>query len=101
MAAKDIEKYKFKKGQTGNPNGRPKLPDLNEAMARLLGGDKDGQTALDEVLAALRKKALQGDVRAMEVLLNRGYGMPKQKTETQALDADGNPTNPPEVIIIK
>jgi len=26
----------FKKGQSGNPKGRPKMPDIREAMTQLL-----------------------------------------------------------------
>ena len=83
MAAKDIEKHKFKKGQTGNPNGRPrKLPALDKLMADVLGEEKDGITAGEAILKALRAKATKGDVRAAEVLLDRAYGKPKQTTDT-------------------
>jgi hypothetical protein len=71
----------FKKGQSGNPNGRPKLPDLKEAMAKLLAEEKDGKTALDAILAALRAKAAKGDVRAAQELLDRGFGRSKQTIE--------------------
>ena len=83
MAAKDIEKHKFKKGQTGNPNGRPrKLPALDKLMADVLGEEKDGITAAEAILKALRARATKGDVRASEVLLDRAYGKPKQTTDT-------------------
>jgi hypothetical protein len=79
MAAKDIEKHKFKKGQTGNPNGRPrKLPELDKLLADVLGEEKDGLTAAEAILKALRAKATKGDVRASEILLDRAYGKSKQ-----------------------
>lgn len=72
----------FKKGETGNPKGRPpKLPELDKLMAEVLGEEKDGKTAAQAILAALRAKAAKGDIRAAEVLLNRGYGLPKQTVE--------------------
>lgn len=70
---------KFKKGQTGNPKGAPhKLPDLEVLLAKVLGEEKDGKTAAEAILAALRAKAAKGDIRAAEVLMNRGWGFPKQ-----------------------
>lgn len=71
----------FPKGVSGNPNGRPKLPDIREAMARLLGDQKDGAVALDTVLSALRMKAEAGDVRAAEVLLDRAFGKASQTVD--------------------
>jgi hypothetical protein len=71
----------FKKGQTGNPNGRPKLPDLKEAMAKVLAEEKDGMSALEAILKALRSKAAKGDVRAAQELLDRGFGRAKQEIE--------------------
>lgn len=84
----------FKKGQSGNPAGRPKLPDLKEAMARALGGTEEGKTYLDTILRALRDKAEAGDVRAAELLLNRGYGMAKQNIDVTSA---GQPITPPIV----
>ena len=79
MAAKDIEKHKFKKGQTGNPNGRPrKLPELDKLLADVMGEEKDGLSAAEAILKALRSKATKGDIRAAEVLLDRAYGKAKQ-----------------------
>lgn len=69
----------FKKGQSGNPNGRPKkLPELDKLLADVLGEEKDGLTAAEAILKALRMKAAKGDIRAAEVLLERAYGKAKQ-----------------------
>jgi hypothetical protein len=43
-----------------------------------LGEEKDGKTAAEAILMALRAKAAKGDVRAAEVLLDRAYGKAKQ-----------------------
>lgn len=89
MAAKDIEKHQFKKGQSGNPNGRPKkLPHLDELLADVLGEEKDGITAAEAIIKALRAKATKGDIRAAEVLLDRAYGKSKQ-----IMDITGNGIN--------
>jgi hypothetical protein len=73
------EHTKFKKGETGNPKGRPrKLPELDKLLADVLGEEKDGISAAEAILKALRLKAAKGDVRAIEVMLDRAYGKPKQ-----------------------
>lgn len=71
---KNIEKHRFKKGQTGNPNGRPKkLPDLDALLCDVFGSDQ-----MEKVLKAVYAKALKGDTRAAEIILERGYGKVKQ-----------------------
>jgi hypothetical protein len=67
--------------KTGGSNGggRPKkLPELDKLLADVLGEEKDGITAGEVILKALRAKAAKGDVRAAEVLLDRAYGKSKQ-----------------------
>jgi hypothetical protein len=76
----------FKKGQTGNPKGRPKLPDIREALAKVLAEEKDGVTALEATLRALRAKATKGDVRAAEALLDRAFGKAVQRTDVTSGD---------------
>jgi hypothetical protein len=90
------EKTQFKKGQSGNPNGRPKLPDLSQAIAKVLAEEKDGMTALDAILAALRAKAAKGDVRAAQELLDRGFGKSKQ-----SIDHSGKVDTSPQFDITK
>ena len=81
MGRKDISKdaVPFKKNDPRiNRKGRPKLPDLSEAIAKILADEKDGKTALESILSALRAKAAKGDVRAAQELLDRGFGKSKQ-----------------------
>lgn len=73
----------FKKGQTGNANGRPKkLPALDKLLS-----DKSDQD-YEAVIEAIFARAKKGDMKAAELLLNRAYGKPK--------DNEGQPT---EMII--
>ena len=90
----NIEPHKFKKGQSGNPKGRPKMPDLKEAMAAALGEEKDGKKAIEVILAAMRAKAARGDVRAAEFLFDRGYGK-----ATQDINMKQDGTQQVEVVI--
>jgi alkylation response protein AidB-like acyl-CoA dehydrogenase len=78
--------YRFKKGQSGNPKGRVKLPDIREALAKVLAEEKDGVTALEATLRALRAKATKGDVRAAEALLDRAFGKAVQRTDVTSGD---------------
>jgi hypothetical protein len=55
------------------------LPELDKLLADVLGEEKDGITAAEAILKALRLKAAKGDVRAIEVLLDRAYGKAKQE----------------------
>jgi hypothetical protein len=76
---------RFKKGQSGNPKGaRPKIPQLDVLLATVLGAEKNGISAAQEILIALYKRAKSGDVRAAEVLLDRGWGKTKQDVNIQA-----------------
>jgi len=79
--AKPPEHSKFKKGQSGNPNGAPKkLPELDKLLAEVLGGINDtDENAAKSILNALIAKAKKGDVRAAEVLMDRAYGKAKQE----------------------
>ena len=83
----------FKKGQSGNPNGRPKkLPELDKLLADVLGEEKDGVTAADAILRKLRAMAASGNIRAAEILLDRAYGKAKQGIDltTQGDKIEGN-----------
>ena len=47
-------------------------------MAEVLGPNKEGRDGMQVIIEALLKKAAKGDVKAAELLLNRGYGKAKQ-----------------------
>ena len=76
----------FKKGADPRRNtaGRPKVvPQLDALLADILGDEKDGIEAAKAILMALRSKAIKGDVRAAEVLLDRAYGKAKQAIDIE------------------
>ena len=83
MAGYDnIKDHKFKKGVSGNPKGRPKkLPDLDKLLADVLGDEDDDKSEAKAVLRALLIQAKKGNVRAIEVMLERAYGKPKQTVD--------------------
>ena len=91
----------FKKGQSGNPKGRPrKLPDLDHLLAEVLGDEKDGRTATEAILVKLRSMAVSGNIRAAEVLLDRAHGKAKQAMDLD-IKGDQNITITREVITRK
>lgn len=86
----------WKKGQSGNPDklfqkgntigrlgGRPpKLPSLEEAVARVLGEvNSKGVTALDVIMERMKKSAKAGNLKAAALIFDRGYGRAKQFIE--------------------
>lgn len=77
----------FKKGYSGNPRGRPRLPRLQESLASALSAKVDGVSALEAILGSLVDRAKRGDVRAAELLLNRAYGKALQITEVTGTGA--------------
>jgi hypothetical protein len=102
------EKNQFKKGESGNPNGRPrKLPELDKLLADVLGEEKDGVSAAEAILKALRLKASKGDVRAIELMLDRAYGKAPQTITHEGLpttvtfnftDMSGDKTDEDELL---
>ena len=68
---------RFKKGQSGNPSGRKKMPDPNEAAARVLDqnvsvtqdGVRKRMLAIDAVFNKTLAMALNGNMRAAEFLI--------------------------------
>ncbi len=78
----NIVPHKFKKGETGNPNGRPrKLPSIDKLLVEVLGDEYDENSQAKAILKALVTKAKKGDTRAAEILLDRGFGKPKQSLD--------------------
>lgn len=65
----------FKPGQSGNPGGRPKIPEEFKKLAR-----ENSIPVLQQVIKiALDEKAKHSDrLRAAEILFDRGFGKPQQ-----------------------
>lgn len=82
MKDKRLDNLKpFKKGNDPRRNlkGQPKkIPNLDKLLADLLGDEDDDKSEAKSVLRALLVQAKKGNVRAIEVLLERAYGKPKQ-----------------------
>lgn len=77
-----------------------KLPSLERLVADLWGEDEEGQeSGVRRVLKALEAKALKGDTRAIEILLNRTYGLQTQKTEVTG--RDGQPLAASFIVKVK
>ena len=92
MSAEDIQKHEFKKGESGNPNGRPKGSRNRSTIARLwletTQKAKNPITGVEETLSqedlgtlAMVKKMRDGDVSAYKALMDSGYGAPVQQIE--------------------
>lgn len=60
------------------------MPDLKDALMTVLGQVQNDTNALEAMLTVLRSKALKGDTKAVEILLDRAYGKPKQETDVMA-----------------
>ena len=95
------EVTQFKKGQSGNPAGRPKkLPALDEILASVLGQTKEvnGEqiTAAEAIIRKLFQQAAAGNIQAAKILLERGYGLSKQ-----TIDIKGDLQTGPKMDLTK
>lgn len=91
MAKDDIQKFKYKKGESGNPKGRPKgtLRDIKVVLQDLLSQEKNGTQLIDGLMSVVVNKALKGDLKAVDMLLSYSYGKATQRTEITG--AEGEP----------
>ena len=80
----------FQKGQSGNPNGRPKLEQsVTNVIRRLLSEKQDGKTRAEAIATTLLDLAAAGDVNAIRVVLERVDGkvvQPIEQTGTLTID---------------
>lgn len=75
---------RFAAGQSGNPGGRPRLPDDVKALARSYT-----RQAIETAAEIMLNQEETGTARmsAVNTLLNRGWGMPAQHVTTENLGA--------------
>ena len=74
------KKGTFKKGTSGNPNGRPKSGfALNEYITDLANVElEDKKTMLEAVVGKVYEEALDGNMSAINFLADRILGKPSQ-----------------------
>lgn len=108
MPIPNEEKGQFKKGQSGNPKGRPKKfvtllkemgykrSEINDTIQAMLAMDMEElkdvwddkrATILEKTIASAMKRSIEkGSLYSMETLLSRVFGMPKQEIEQTVIE---------------
>jgi hypothetical protein len=90
---------RWDKGESGNPNGRPKGSknrstiarywlEVNQNLKNPLTGTDEEMSQEDLMTLALIKKAREGDVSAYRALMDSGYGAPVQVVEQTNTNVD-------------
>ncbi|HNG97716.1 MAG TPA: DUF5681 domain-containing protein [Candidatus Absconditabacterales bacterium] len=87
----------FKPGQSGNPAGRPpgsrSVETLFRDAIKKIAEDQKIEDVERELVITLLAKAKKGDMRALEMYLDRLYGKPKQHTDITTNGESINPYN--------
>jgi len=95
--SKKIVGRPFKKGQSGNPNGRPKkevcIPDILRSILHEEIGEDEKITRLEAILKKVVKMAYEGDHWAIGYLSDR--------TEGRALDRIEATINQEPITVLK
>ena len=74
-------KTSFKPGQSGNPNGRPKIPDEFKELAKKYSVD-----ALKKVISIMEDREAENrdQLRASEIIMDRAWGKSQQSIDVVA-----------------
>lgn len=71
---------RFKKGESGNPNGRPKTVGFIQELAR-----EKTETAIKKIIDLMDFSEDEGvQLRAAQAILDRGWGKPSQQMDLSA-----------------
>jgi hypothetical protein len=81
---------KFRKGQSGNPGGRPKVLAEIQELARRHTSDAIAELAR----LSLKAKSERTRIAAIRELLDRAYGRSRQ-----SLEIDTNPSDPMQALL--
>lgn len=76
---------RFQPGRSGNPGGRPKYSKLSHALREKLASpvSGDGRSYADVFAEILCDAGLKGDKAAIEMILQRTEGYPRQSFEVE------------------
>lgn len=85
MAKQDIEKHQFKKGQSGNPNGRPvgsqnsktilqRFLDLKTEVENPITKEFENLTVAEQIHLKQVAKAIEGDLYSYKEIIDRLEG---------------------------
>jgi hypothetical protein len=99
----------FEKGESGNPNGRPKGAknrstiakywlEVNQKLKNPLTNQEETMSQEDLMTLALIKKAREGDVHAYKALMDSGYGSPVQVVEQTQTNFDLSVLSTDEIL---
>jgi hypothetical protein len=81
---REKKKMKFRKGQSGNPGGRPKVLGDVQELAR----QHAPRVIVELARLALKAKSETARIAAIRELLDRGYGRPRQAMEVSVPAGD-------------
>jgi len=81
MAVEDLTP--FPKGKSGNPGGRPKIPDDIKALLKL-----QAPNALQKLLTLMESNDERIALTAANCVLDRAWGKPTQTTEVSGPDGE-------------
>lgn len=98
-----IARFRWTKGKSGNPSGRPPLKAvlsdaLRDRLAEQVPGDKRGRTYAQKIAARLVEAALRGSVSAAALIADRCEGRAPQPL-TGARGEPLIPTDPNALLI--
>jgi len=79
---------KLKTGGAKNQGRKKSLPALDLLIAEVLSDEQNGMSAAEAILKVMRQKAIKGDLKAAEMLLNRAYGKPKESIEVKVTEVE-------------
>lgn len=88
----------FKPGQTGNPKGRPKGSSLQRLLKDLLEFETKGISNGAVIVEQLVKKARGGNLKAIEIVLDRIEGKARQRLELGGIDGTPIPISVVDAI---
>ena len=77
--------YRFKKGESGNPNGRPKGMSIEAQLRKRLNTGETGEKIVESLINVALRQALGGDFRFWNSIIERVDG----KVADRIAGADG------------